>query len=66
MIIQSLIKNLTVHMKETEVLGIGMEATTTIHIKKMGMITMDIGTTTRTMEIAMGMGMEAIMSELPK
>jgi hypothetical protein len=66
MIIQSLIKNLTVHMKETEVLGIGMEATTTIHIKKMGMITMAIGTTTRTMEIAMGMGMEAIMSELPK
>jgi hypothetical protein len=66
MIIQSLIRNLADHMKETEVLGIGMEATTTVHMKKMGMFTMAIGSPTRTMETLMEMEMKAIMAGLPK
>jgi hypothetical protein len=47
-IIQSLIRNLAVHMREMEALGIAMEATTAIHMEKMdtkAMEGMDISTT---------------------
>jgi hypothetical protein len=47
-IIRSLIRNLAVHMREMEALGIAMEATTVIHMEEMdtsAMEGMDISTT---------------------
>jgi hypothetical protein len=48
-IIQSLIRNLTVHMREMEALGIAMEATTSIHMEETDTSTME-GMDIRTIE----------------